>query len=399
MSFIPSFERTAKSSTISHSLLVLGYKLFSFYFPLFLLEKGLSLPQIGLVYFLIYLPIAILSPLIGAISRKINPYLLVISGILGYSLYSLGMLFLPSSLFFYILQVILGISTSFFLIGNRVVLMSSRLSRAARSFGLFHSISYYAAEFAPAIGAGIIFLCGFSGVFILSILIHTVNILYTYFSVRKSLNIQLDIDSYASSLSHFGQVIKNSFNSDILPVLIFSLAILTLGGFYQSFFLIFLKSIGWGMTQILLYSSLSSIVFLPLSLFGIRAISNFNAIKIIFTAGIVFAISSIAIGSIAPLVGFLGILILMLIAQLGSFLTNSSRLRFITRVFSSFPHGVTVLDTILSPLSVALGSLFGGLLLIEHIGYSGIFISGGILIIFLSLFIKIFHPLTEENKV
>jgi MFS family permease len=165
MSFIPHFEITTKNSTISHFLLMLGYKLFSFYFPLFLLEKGLSLPRIGFVYFLIYLPIAVFSPLVGEISRKVNPYFLVISGIFGYGLYSLGMLFLPLSLFFYVLQVILGLSASLFLVGNRVILMSLHLDRPARSFGWFYSAPYYAAEFAPVIGAGIIFLWGFSGVF------------------------------------------------------------------------------------------------------------------------------------------------------------------------------------------------------------------------------------------
>jgi MFS family permease len=391
MSLVSNFERTTRSSTISHSLLMLGYKLFSLYLPLFFLEKRLSLLQIGLAYLLIYLPIAILSPLIGAISKKIDPYFLVISGILGYSLYSLGMLFTSSSMFFYELQVMLGVSASFFLIGNRVVLMSSRLNRAARLSGLFHSLSHNAAQLAPAIGAGIIFLFGFNGVFILSILIHTVNILYTYLSVRKELNIQPDVDSYANSLSHFGQIIKNSLNSNILPILIFSIAILTLGGFYQSFFLIFLKDIGWGRGQIFLYASLFSVLFLPLSSFGMRIFSKSNLAKTIFVAGVVFAASSVVIGLTASFVGFLGIIMLMITAQLGSFLSNSARSGFIAKTFSSLPHGSTVLDTILSPLGLALGSLLGSLL-VGHIEYSGIFVSGGILILFLSLFIKIFTP-------
>src|SRR3989344_5099939 len=125
MSLIPHLEKVTKDSTISHFLLMLGYKLFSFYFPLFLLEKGLSLPSVGFIYLLIYLPITVFSPLIGAISRKINPFFLIISGILGYGLYSLGMLFLPLSLFFYVLQVILGISASLFLVGNRIILISA----------------------------------------------------------------------------------------------------------------------------------------------------------------------------------------------------------------------------------------------------------------------------------
>jgi MFS family permease len=396
MSLIPHFERVTKNSTTSHFLLMLGYKLFSFYFPLFLLEKGLSLPAIGFVYLLIYLPIVVFSPLIGGISRKVNPFFLIIGGIFGYGLYSLGMLFLPLSIFFYVLQVVLGISASLFLVGNRIILMSSHLNRPARSFGWFYSAPYYAAEFAPAIGAGIIFLWGFSGVFIVSILIHTANVLYTYFSIPKNLNIQSSADSYADSLDHFLQAIKKSFNFNIFPILIFSLIILILGGFYQSFFLIFLKSIGWRQTEILAYSSLFSILFLPISWYGIKILSGSNVVKTVFMGGILFGISSVAIGLSASFVGFVGIIILMEIGEFGSFLSNSSRSGYISKAFASFPRGAAVLDTAFSPLGVALGSLLGGFT-VEHVGYSRIFILGGILILLLALFIKRSFVLTKNN--
>ena len=391
MSLVPHFERTTKNSTISHFLLTLGYKLFSFYFPLFLLEKGLSLPKVGFVYLLIYLPMAMLSPLVGSISGKTNPFFLVISGILGYSLYSMGMLLLPVSWFFYVLQIILGISAALFFVGNRVIFMALHLNKLTRAFGWFHSASYYASGFAPVIGAAVIFLWGFNGVFILSILIYFINILFTFSSMPQKLNAQLTVDSYANSLSQFGQIIKRSFAPNILPVLIFSLAILVLGGFYQSFFLIFLKSIGWGRTEILAYSSLLSLISLPISLYGIRMLFDSGIVEIIFIGGIMFAISSLTIGLAVPLAGFIGILILMEIGELGSFLSSSSRSGFISKSFSFFPHGAAVLDTIFSPLGIVLGSFFGALL-IGHIGYPGIFILGGILIMFLAFFIKFPHP-------
>jgi MFS family permease len=396
MSIIPHFERVTKNSTLSHFLLMLGYKLFSFYFPLFLIEKGLSLPKVGLVYLLIYLPIAIFSPIIGVVSKKVNPFFLVISGIFGYGLYSLGMLLLPTTIYFYILQVILGISASLFLIGNRIVLMSSHLSRPARSFGWFYSAPYYAAEFAPLIGAVIIFFWGFHGVFVISILIHFINILFTFVSIPKNLSTQLATDSYANSLNHFFQVIKKSFNMNIFPILIFSLLVLILSGFYQSFFLIFLKSIGWGKTEILIYSSLFSILFMPLSLCGIKILSDSNIVKTILAGGAIFAISSFAVGLMAPLVGFVGILIIMEIGEFGSFLSSSSRSGFIAKAFSDFPHGAAVLDTVFSPLGIALGSLFGGLF-VGFFGYSEIFTFGGALILLLFFLIKCL--LTARNNI
>jgi MFS transporter, DHA1 family, multidrug resistance protein len=386
MALISHFERVTRNSTISHFLLMLGYKLFSFYFPLFLLGKGLSLPRIGFVYLLIYLPIAVFSPLIGAISRKTNPYFLVVCGIFGYGLYSLGMLFLPASLFFYILQVVLGISAALFLVGNRIILMSAHLNKPAKSFGIFYSAPYYAAEFAPAIGAGIIFLWGFSGVFIFSIAIHAANMFYTFFSIPKNLKFQSTEESYANSIYNFWQLIKKSLSFDISSILIFSLIILILGGFYQSFFLVFLRSIGWSQTEILAYSSIFSIIFLPVSLYGIRVLSSSGIVKTILLGGILFAISSVAVGMTASIVGFAGILILMVIGELGSFLSNSSRSGFVTKAFPSFPRGGAVLDTIFSPLGTALGALVGGLL-IGYIGYSGIFILGGIMILLLALLV------------
>jgi predicted MFS family arabinose efflux permease len=270
--------------------------------------------------------------------------------------------------------------------------MSSHLNNPAKSFGWFYTAPYYAAEFAPAIGGLTIFLWGFNGVFILSILIHAINILYTFFSIPEKLNSGLTMCPYGNSLNHFREVMKKFFEPDIFPVLIFSLAVVVLGGFYQSFFLIFLKSIGWQKTEILAYASLSSILFLPLSLWGIRILSGSNVVKTIFISGAVFAISSILVGLMASLAGFIGILVLMEINELGSFVSGSSRSGFVTKIFSSFPHKAAVLDTIFSPLGVALGSLLGGVI-VGYAGYSGIFIFGGILILFLGFLIKRFSPL------
>jgi MFS family permease len=226
-------------------------------------------------------------------------------------------------------------------------------------------------------------------------LIYFIDILFTFFSIPKNYDNKLSVDSNINSLKHFYQAIKKSFSFDIFPVLIFSLIMLTLGGFYQSFFLIFLKSIGWGRTEILAYSSLFSIIFMPISIYGIKILSRFNVVKTIFVGGIIFAVSSIVIGLAAAVAGFTGVLILMEIGELGSFLSNSSRSGYMSKAFSSFPHGSAVLDTIFSPLGTALGAMLGGLL-VSHIGYSGIFVFGGILILLLTFLIK-FSPRVFDN--
>jgi len=100
MSFIPKIEKITKDATVVHFFLMFGYKLFSLYFPLFLVAKNFSLPQIGYTNFLIYLPIAIFAPLAGFLNHKINPALLTSIGILGYGVYSLGMILVQNQFIF-----------------------------------------------------------------------------------------------------------------------------------------------------------------------------------------------------------------------------------------------------------------------------------------------------------
>jgi hypothetical protein len=47
---LPKIEKITFDVSVSHFLLMFGYKLFSLYFPLFLIAHGLSLPQVGYTY-------------------------------------------------------------------------------------------------------------------------------------------------------------------------------------------------------------------------------------------------------------------------------------------------------------------------------------------------------------
>jgi len=64
MFLIPKIEKITRDVTISHFSLMFGYKLFSLYFPLFLVARGFSLPEVGYTYLLIYLPLAFLLQLL-----------------------------------------------------------------------------------------------------------------------------------------------------------------------------------------------------------------------------------------------------------------------------------------------------------------------------------------------
>ncbi len=101
MNFFPKIERVTQDVAISHFLLMFGYKLFSFYFSLYLVERGLSLHQVGYTYLLVYLPIALFSPVVGFLNHKINPAILSSLGIAGYGMCSDGWLISVYQMFFY----------------------------------------------------------------------------------------------------------------------------------------------------------------------------------------------------------------------------------------------------------------------------------------------------------
>ena len=128
-------EPITKKLSISHFLLMFGYKLFSLYFPLFLAWRGLSFVQIGYTYLLIYLSLAAFSPVSGMLCSWFSAALLITLGISGYFLYSLGMILNLNILVFYLFQIILGISASLFLLAPELCLLLLAKSQTNLSLG------------------------------------------------------------------------------------------------------------------------------------------------------------------------------------------------------------------------------------------------------------------------
>ena len=134
MFFLPKIEKITRDATVIHFFLMFGYKLFSLYFPLFLVAKNFPIFQIGYTHFLIYLPIALFAPLVGFLNHRINPAILSSVGILGYGIYSLGMILSHDLFIFYLFQVVLGISAALFFVSSRAILMGSKLENPERNF-------------------------------------------------------------------------------------------------------------------------------------------------------------------------------------------------------------------------------------------------------------------------
>ncbi|HNY35833.1 MAG TPA: MFS transporter [Candidatus Pacearchaeota archaeon] len=378
MNIFPKIEKVAKNVTFVHLPLMFSYKLFSLYFPLYLLEKNFSLVQVGYTNFLIYLPIALFSPIAGYLNHKINPAILASLGVLGYGLYSLGMIFFPNLFVFYLLQIILGISAALFFVSSRAIMMGSNLKNPDKAFAFFYSVPSYADALAPAIGALLIWKFGFIGVFAASVVFQILTSMYCFFSLRKdSEKLTEDIEVH-ESVKNYSKIFKTMKLKGTLPLIITSFLVLIISGFNNTFFVLFLKNINWSQNQILIFSSLISIVYLPLSYLVIKIIKKKSVSNISYGSQIV-GIFSIILGASVSFLNFYLAFIIMLGKNVGGLIANSGRSGLLTTKLKKYPEESAAIDTIFSPLSTAFGALIGGLI-IGPLGYPLIFATSGVLI-------------------
>lgn len=394
MLFLPKIERITRDVTFSHFLLMFGYKLFSLYFPLFLVARGMSLPQVGCTYLLIYLPIAFSAPFVGFLSHKINPAILASLGIFGYSLYALGMILIKIPILFYFWQVLLGISAALFFVSSRAILISSQLENPDRAFAWFYSAPFYADAIAPAVGALFIWKFDFLGVFLFSLILQFLTAIFCFSQLgRQKIK---PLDKYFN-FQKFQQNYQNVFEkikgiNILLPIFI-SFSVLILAGFYHAFFVLFLKEkLFWSQNQILFFASVFSIIFLSVSLFLIKYLEKFKSEKNIFQGGIVAGVLSILLGGFLPFLNFLLVLLIETGRSAGALICNSGRSGLISQKLKEYPEEAGAIDTIFSPLGIALGALISGII-IGFLGYQLLFILGGAFVVLVGLLCKRFAKL------
>ncbi len=385
--FFPKIGKITRDVTVVHFFLMFGYKLFSLFFPLFLITREMTFSQVGWTYLLIYLPIALFSPIVGFLNHKINPALLAFVGILGYATYGLGMLFVAPEqggqmlYIFYFLQVLLGISASLFFASFKGILMGSYLKKPTGSFGWFYSAPFYASATAPVVGAFLIWQFGFSAVFIASTIIHAINsvlcLIWLYRPAEKLVDIGFTIGDFFQSIKSSLKII---FKKDVFPIISLSVIIIILTGFHGSFFVIFLKEVlFWEDNIVLIFVSFFSLVFTPLSLFIIKRLSRKKPQKILLEGSIMAGLFTALIGALTPFLNFLNLIFLDLGRTVGWLSVNSVRSGVICKKLRKYPEEGGFIDTIFQPLGVAIGSFSGGIL-IEIVGFSNVFILIGLFV-------------------
>jgi len=381
-------EKLALNVSLVHFFLMFGYKMFSLYFPLFLVEKGLQIFQIGYTNFLIYLPIALFAPVAGFLNHRINPGVLASLGILGYGIYSLGMIFFPNLFLFYFLQIVLGVSAALFFVSSRSILMGYRLKKPDKSFAWFYSAPSYADAFAPAIGALFIWKFGFNGVFAFSVFIQALTAIFCFVKLKRPAQNLTEEIKTTESVANYAKVLKNMRTKGTGRFIFLSFLILILAGFNNTFFVLFLKNIGWSQNQILIFNSLLSMVFLPISFFTAFWLDKSKSGDNIIKGSRVAGIFSIILGLTANVLNFCSMFFIMLFKNIGGLITNSGRSGLLSTKLKKYPEESAAVDTVFSPLATSFGALMGGGL-ITLLGYPLIFIMSGALILVFGLNLKI----------
>lgn len=365
--------------TAVHFLLMFGYKLFSLYFPLFLVAKNFSLPQVGWTYLLIYLPIALFAPIAGYASRKTHPAAIMTLGVLGYAAYGLGMIFITDAGLFYFWQVLLGISASLFFTASRVMLMSFPMANSERGFSWFYNAPLWADALAPFLGALLVLAGGFRAAFVLSVIIQAVAAIYCAAVLLRIPTAAASNLSFHIFFSSWKSGAKAVFKGELGSSAIISFSVLLSGGFF-TFFILFLKDVlSWGRESIIFYSAASSAFFVLAYVLLIRRRQLDDPAKNVREGGLTAGIFSILFGLFAPVLNLWSIFVFDFLRGAGSFLCNSGRSALLIRRLRGSPGEAGALDTVFSPLGMALGSLIGGML-IGPLGYRWLFALGGILI-------------------
>jgi MFS family permease len=385
MLLFPKIEKITRDTTISHFLLMFGYKLFSLYFPLFLVAKNFSVSQVGYAHFLIYLPIALFAPIVGFLNHRINPAILASIGIFGYGIYALGMIIFPNLFLFYLFQILLGISAALFFVSSRAILIGSKLKNPDRAFAWFYSAPFYAEAIAPAIGAFFIWKFNFTGVFILSLILQFLNAIFCFSQLENRAKQLTENITIKKSIQNYLEVIKIISWKNILSYVLISFFILVLAGFNNTFFVLFLKNLGWSQNKILIFNSILSFVFLPISLFVIKQVAKFPSQINVCRGSQIFGIFLILLGSLVSILNFYLLFFIMIGNYIGSLMVGSGRSGLLTTKLGKFSEESAAIDTIFSPLATAFGSFLGGIF-VPIFGYSLIFIFSGISIFLAGIF-------------
>lgn len=371
----------ARDAALAHFSLMFGYKIFSLYYPLFLAVAGLSLSQIGKVYFWIYFPMALAAPLAGFLARAIHPAIMAAAGCLGYAAYALGMVFWDGMTMVYLWQAILGLSAAFFFTSLRALLIADSDGDTEHDFSWFYNASYWSSALAPAAGALIVWKFGFETAFMVSAVICVWAALVSAGMITHSWRLEHGHSSWAHFRDGWEKAFKMAFPKRAAAYIALSFIVLLAANTLHPFFVLFLRDdVGLTQTQILHFTAIMAAVFSIFYFFVLRKRQNGRCKDGILRGGMIAGFSTVMFGVFLPFLSYIGAFFLELARGVGGFFATTGRSALLAKELKNRPAEGAALDTVFSPLGIAVAALFGGWM-IEDLGYRWLLFTAGTLVL------------------
>ncbi len=349
-------------ASISHFLVLFGYKMFSLYYPLFLEKKGFNLAVIGSMYMLIYISMAVFSLLVWRIVHRspcLVKYIIPI-GIVGYAAYSVGMITAKTQLHFYIWQLELGLSAALFYIGVRSVIMGHKSRSYDKEFLYFYSAPFYSNFLAPTVGGLILWAFSFREIFVASLFVYLIAITFAYLKWNK-ISIERIAKHKTSCGSIFDPLKKEGVNVIFLTVAF--LAMFSVG-IYRGFFVLLLKNeFGMNKSNIVVWIAVTSFISIPISWKLARFVEKRRSEHNLLVGNCISSVMALAVALCFTLPALFFIFLIEYAAKL---ISESGKSGLITRFFKHDEEGGAVFDTFLTAFGVASGAFIGGMMAGSH---------------------------------
>jgi len=393
LSWMPKMEQTTFDVSLVHFLLMFGYKIFSLFYPLYLVSVGISIVHIGNIYFLTYFIISISCFVINYYIHRVNPAKLAALGILGYGIFALMMLLSQDITVFYLAQIVLGISAAAWLVSLKFILMNSKPESQTKSFGWFYSMPSYATAIAPAVGGIIIWKFGFQGVFFASVVIQFLNAIYAYSRLRNNIDV-LDFKNQKddlkiremSQLKRYREVFRLlDRRKNVLVMLSFIFGALILGGIYRAFFVLLLKDLSFSQEEVIKFTSALSFVYVPFSILVIKLMGKFHKTKIVSGGIVLEGIAAMALGTFYSALSMGALFALNILDSMGALALGSGKSAFFAKKLDGFKEEASTIDSIITTLGPALGGLLGGIA-VSAWGYQKTFLLAGAVVSVLGVY-------------
>jgi predicted MFS family arabinose efflux permease len=241
---------------------------------------------------------------------------------------------------------------------------------------------------APAVGAFLLWRTDFTVIFLTSFAIQMLAIVWSVRLWRLPAAQAIAGFTFGDWLHNWRTLLGGLAKPKVAPSIILSFALLWQAGLYSAFFVLFLKNaLLWNKNQILFFVPLAATVFSIAYFLVIRPIQKDRNESSIARGSLTASVASLFFLLPLPLLNFFNVFVIDFFQNAGAFLAGAGRSALLTKEFKNTPAEAGALDTMFSPLGIALGSLTAGLL-IGPLGYQWLFFWGGVIVVALVLIVN-----------